>query len=65
MQTLSQGESLTPKNIIFNILGLQVNMLHNHHTSTSESSDTATAADDQYNEDQPEDGSKSSSSHVR
>ena len=43
---------------------MQVNMLHNHHTSTSESSDTATAANDQYNEDQPEDGSKSSSTHV-
>ena len=39
-------------------------MLHNHHTSTLESSDTVTAADDQYNEDQPEDGSKSSSTRV-
>ena len=63
MQTLSQGESLAPKNIIVNILGTQVNMLHNHHTSTSESSDTAIAANDQYN-DQPEDGSKSSPTHV-
>ena len=64
MQTLSQGESLAPTNIFFIILGSQVNTLHNHRTSTSESPDTATAADDQYNEGQPQDGSKSSLSHV-